>query len=102
MTRWAAWDELPTTIATVSPARASRMAVAAAISSSATMPWRRSNSQAASLARNAQLILAYARRNPRFDVTHARAAGLAPPPIDDYFVRLVSYAQGTDFGATLR
>jgi hypothetical protein len=47
ITRWVAWDELPTTSATVSPAWASRMAVAAAISSSAMMPYRRTNSQAA-------------------------------------------------------
>jgi hypothetical protein len=31
-TRWVAWDELPTMIATFSPGWASRMAVAAAIS----------------------------------------------------------------------
>ena len=37
-TRWVAWDELPTMMATVSPGCASRMAVAAAISSSAMMP----------------------------------------------------------------
>jgi hypothetical protein len=45
-------DELPTMMARVSSGWASPMAVAAAISSSTTMPWRRSNSQAAPLARS--------------------------------------------------
>lgn len=43
--RWVAWDELPTTIATTWLSCASRMVVAAAISWSVTIPWRRSNSQ---------------------------------------------------------
>jgi thioester reductase-like protein len=51
------------------------------------------------LARNGELIMAYTRRNPRFDITHARAAGLSPPPIEDYYARLLSFAYGTDFGA---
>ena len=50
ITRWAAWDELPTMMTTVSPGLASWMAVAAATSSSVMMPWRRSNLQSAPLA----------------------------------------------------
>jgi len=57
-TRWVACDELPTTIATVLPGPASPMAVATAISSWATMPWRRSNPQAATLTPQAMDLLA--------------------------------------------
>ena len=49
-TRWATWDELPTMMTTVASRSASRKAAAAAMSSSATMPWPRWNSQAAPLA----------------------------------------------------
>jgi hypothetical protein len=38
MMRWLAWKELPTTITVVSPGWASRLAVAAAVSSSAMSP----------------------------------------------------------------
>ena len=41
MARWVAWDELPTTIATVWSSWGSRTVAAAAISWSVTMPWRR-------------------------------------------------------------
>src|SRR5262245_49404627 len=47
---WVAWDELPTTIATVWSPWAARISVAPAIRWSATMPWRRSSSQAIPLA----------------------------------------------------
>jgi thioester reductase-like protein len=50
------------------------------------------------LARNGELMLAYTRANPRFDVTQARAAGFAPPLIRDYYPRLLGFAYGTDFG----
>ena len=42
--------------------------------------------------------LPYAVQNPRFDVSNARAAGLAPPPFAAYFPRLLAYAQAADFG----
>lgn len=50
------------------------------------------------LAKNLQLMHAYTVENPRFDVTQARAAGLHPPAVADYFTRLISYAYGMDFG----
>ena len=50
------------------------------------------------LAESGESILAYTRSNPRFDVTNARAAGFVSPSIHDYFVRLIEFAQGTDFG----
>ncbi len=50
------------------------------------------------LARNGELMLAYTRRNPRFDVANARAAGLASPAVDGYFQRLVAFAFEKDFG----
>lgn len=50
------------------------------------------------LLKNAQLMLAYATRNPRFDDTQARAAGLVAPPIERYFPLLLNFAYGTDFG----
>src|SRR5439155_6682551 len=40
----------------------------------------------------------YGVQNPRFDVSDARAAGLAPPPFAAYFPRLLAYAQAADFG----
>jgi len=49
------------------------------------------------LAKNGELMLAYTRANPRFDVTRARAAGLAPPAVADYFHRLVAFAFARDF-----
>lgn len=50
------------------------------------------------LVKNAGLMLAYAKRNPLFDVTEARRAGLRSPLIDEYFPRLINYAYGNDFG----
>jgi thioester reductase-like protein len=50
------------------------------------------------LAASGESMLAYTRANPRFDVTNARAAGFVAPPILDYFIRLIEFAQGTDFG----
>ena len=34
----------------------------------------------------------------RFDAARARALGLAPPPLEDYFARLVEYAERTRWG----
>jgi hypothetical protein len=50
------------------------------------------------LMRNGELILAYARQNPRFDTSAASGAGLRPPHIETYFTRLISYAYASDFG----
>jgi hypothetical protein len=50
-----ACDELPATTTTVSPGWASRMPVAAAISSSGIRPWRRSNCQRSSRPRSCSL-----------------------------------------------
>jgi thioester reductase-like protein len=50
-------------------------------------PWRRVN-----------VYLPYATRNPSFDTANARAAGLTPPPVREYFTRLLAYAYDTDFG----
>jgi thioester reductase-like protein len=50
------------------------------------------------LVRNGEMMLAYTRRNPRFDTANARAAGLRPPPVEDYFKRLVQWAYDRDFG----
>jgi hypothetical protein len=47
---------------------------------------------------NGELMLAYTRQNPRFDVSNARAAGLTAPSVDGYFQRLVGFAYGNDFG----
>jgi thioester reductase-like protein len=50
------------------------------------------------LTRNAELMMAYTRRNPRFDVSNTVAAGLQPPSVLDYFPRLINYAYSNDFG----
>ena len=50
------------------------------------------------LERNGELMLAYTRQNPRFDVSQAAAAGLVAPPVDEYFQRLVAFAFEEDFG----
>lgn len=50
------------------------------------------------LTKNAELMMAYTRRNPRFDVRNAQAAGLAPPSVAEYFPRLINYAYSNDFG----
>lgn len=50
------------------------------------------------LTRNGELILAYTRRNPRFDITRARAFGLEAPSVEAYYLRLLDFAYGTDFG----
>jgi hypothetical protein len=50
------------------------------------------------LTRNGELILAYARSNPCFDVRRAREFGLLAPAVEDYYLRLLDFAYGTDFG----
>ena len=50
------------------------------------------------LVKNGELMLAYTRRNPRFDTTNTVAAGLAAPRIADYFPKLLAFAHGHDFG----
>ncbi len=50
------------------------------------------------LERNGELMLAYTRQNPRFDVSQATAAGLIAPDVDEYFRRLVAFAFAEDFG----
>jgi len=47
---------------------------------------------------NGERILEYAIRNPLFDTTHARAFGLAPPRIEEYYLRLIDFAYTRDFG----
>ena len=48
--------------------------------------------------RRVEHYLPYAVQNPRFDVSNARAAGLAPPLFAAYFPRLLAYAHAADFG----
>ena len=48
--------------------------------------------------RRGEHYLPYAFQNPRFDVSNARAAGLAPPLFAAYFPRLLAYAHAADFG----
>jgi long-chain acyl-CoA synthetase len=48
--------------------------------------------------RNAELILAYAMQNPEFEVSRARALGIVAPSIEAYYLRLLDFAYGTDFG----
>ncbi|MCS6913932.1 MAG: SDR family oxidoreductase [Myxococcales bacterium] len=50
------------------------------------------------LTHNILLMMAYTRRNPRFDVRNARDAGLTPPPVQQYFTRLINFAYSHDFG----
>ncbi len=54
------------------------------------------------VARQGGVFLPYLRSNPSFDVAVAQArlapAGLAPPPVLDYFDTIMAYAQATDFG----
>ena len=50
------------------------------------------------LVKNGELMLAYTRQNPRFDVTQALAAHLVAPAVDEYFQRLIAFAFAEDFG----
>jgi long-chain acyl-CoA synthetase len=50
------------------------------------------------LLQDLELFWPYTVSNPRFDAANARAAGLRPPPVGEYFPRLLAYAYTHRFG----